>query len=123
MNTEQFKWWLHGWMEIQNPPEIPERQFIEIKNHLKLVQKENSVINDNFINWLFGFIDANPDLKELNKQQTRRVKEKLSICFKKVTPVLESFKKTLDNLPNEIKGVPYPNNLKHDCRAHEVKYC
>lgn len=94
MNVENFKWWLHGWFEIEKPRYIEEDRFHEIKNHLKLVQKENPVINDNFINWFLGFTEANPELKNLNESQTRRVKDKLSVYFNKVTPKLNLFEET-----------------------------
>lgn len=37
MTTENFCYWLQGWIELQNPKNINELQIQEIKNHLDLV--------------------------------------------------------------------------------------
>lgn len=36
MTTEQFTYWLQGFMEIANPTTLNEQQVQEIKNHLAL---------------------------------------------------------------------------------------
>lgn len=46
MNERDFIFWLHGWLEIQNPTIITTAQVQEIKNHIDLVLKRNSA---NFI--------------------------------------------------------------------------
>ncbi len=37
MSSQDFCYWLQGWLEIQNPKTINEIQTQEIKNHLALV--------------------------------------------------------------------------------------
>lgn len=44
------------------------------------------MIPEQFITWFQGFLDFNPDLKTLNEEQTKRLKDKLSTVFNKVTP-------------------------------------
>lgn len=44
---------------------------------------------EDFALWLNGFLAANSHLKELNAEQTRRIKDKLSTVFTKVTPTYE----------------------------------
>lgn len=43
---------------------------------------------EDFVLWLNGFLAANSHLKELNAEQTRRIKDKLSTVFTKVTPAI-----------------------------------
>ena len=42
MNAENFCYWLHGWLEIQNPAQINSKQLEEIKNHLDLSLNKNA---------------------------------------------------------------------------------
>lgn len=37
MNAEQFTLWLQGFVELQDSPSITEKQWLVIKDHLKLV--------------------------------------------------------------------------------------
>lgn len=47
MTTEQFTYWLQGFMEIANPTTLNEQQVQEIKNHLALtLHKVTPVVND-----------------------------------------------------------------------------
>lgn len=39
-----------------------------------------------YVNWLNELLTFNPNLNQLNKQQTQLVKDKLQLVFNKVTP-------------------------------------
>jgi hypothetical protein len=39
-----------------------------------------------FTSWLDGFLTHCPNIRSLNEEQTKRVKDKLSTVFNKVTP-------------------------------------
>ena len=41
MTSRDFAYWLQGFLEIENPEEITEKQLNMIKNHLKLVFKDD----------------------------------------------------------------------------------
>ncbi len=58
MNSENFCYWLNGWLEIENPAQINSKQLNEIRNHLNLSlnkKSENSSLS------LSGLLN-NPDL-------------------------------------------------------------
>lgn len=40
---------------------------------------------DNFCFWLQGFFEMNPEVQELNKDQTKMLREHLQLVFNKVT--------------------------------------
>ena len=42
MTPENFVYWLNGFIELENPVKIDERQTQEIKNHLALVLKKQT---------------------------------------------------------------------------------
>ena len=37
MTPEQFCYWLHGWMELENPPLMTKEQYLIMRQHLDLV--------------------------------------------------------------------------------------
>jgi hypothetical protein len=39
MTSEQFAFWLQGWMELENPQEMTKEQVDTVKRHLALVFK------------------------------------------------------------------------------------
>ena len=46
MTTEQFVYWLQGYLEVENPECISLKQTQVIKDHLKLVFKKETPIRD-----------------------------------------------------------------------------
>jgi hypothetical protein len=46
MTAEQFVYWLQGYLEIDNPSNIPLNQTQIIKDHLKLVFKKETPVRD-----------------------------------------------------------------------------
>jgi hypothetical protein len=46
---------------------------------------------DEFVQFLDGFFSFNSTLNELNKEQTKRIKDKLNTVFIKKTPVLSNY--------------------------------
>jgi len=71
---------------------------------------------ENFVNWLDGFLAANPEAQNLNETQTKLLKDKLNRDFNKVTPDLVSPQTIVDTLPQvgEIKwGGTMGNSLQN----------
>ena len=58
-----------------------------------------------YINWLDGFLSSN-NSKELNEEQTQKIKQKLDTVFNKVTPNLNG---------TNLKPI-YENEIK-DCKT------
>lgn len=64
MTGQDFCYWLQGWIEISNPTEISEKQFLIIKKHLQLykkyktLNKEGFTRIDMFCSWLEGVFDS-----------------------------------------------------------------
>mgnify|MGYP003390420498 CR=1 FL=1 len=46
MTPEQFTYWLQGFLEIQNPSTLDERQITIVKDHLQLVFKKETPDRD-----------------------------------------------------------------------------
>ncbi len=65
-----------------------------------------------FTQWLDGFLSLNPNLTELNEEQTRRLKDKLSTVFNKQTPNL-NLKNNEFDLGTKFK--PFDYNVMITC--------
>ncbi len=63
-----------------------------------------------FILWLDGFLSANPNLTSLSPEQTRRVRDKLSTVFRKVTPnYLDTPKASFEYVMTSTHPLPEPS--------------
>lgn len=77
MKLINFKYWLQGWLEIENPDKVSKKQIEEIKNHLNIIDEK-----DYFIGWLTGFLEGK---KKIDKNDIILLKEELQKQFLKVT--------------------------------------
>lgn len=80
MYSIEFLYWLQGFFEVCENSKISKKQYLIIKNHLKMVQITEGIKMLPFCHWLSGIIDI-IDKDELNENQTNIIKNKLNNIF------------------------------------------
>jgi len=85
MNSQRLKDWLHGYHELSGISKLSEAQVKMIKEHLELVNDD-----DSFISYLKGFLDSVGSNK-LSQSQCDKIATKLDSEYDKVTPNLNDF--------------------------------
>lgn len=93
MNSTSFAYWLQGFIEINNPPIIIAQELTIIKDHLKIIIKDDEFAGtkgpylspNNFVMWLDGLVNGN-GLIMLESKHTSLLKSKLNSVFNKITP-------------------------------------
>ena len=90
MKLINFKYWLQGWLEIENPEVASAKMVKEIKKHIEIVNEK-----DYFMGWLSGFLEGK---KVIKKTEMPILKEKLQDQFIDITSenLLTSLKRTTE---------------------------
>jgi len=91
MELLNFKYWLQGWLELENPESISKNQIEVIKKHIGIVKTQ-----DHFMGWISGFIEGK---KTIKGNDLKLLKEKVNNQFINITD-----SKTLEGLLD--KGLP-----------------
>lgn len=85
MNNRDFKFWLHGWMEIGSQRKFTPTQVEVVRDHI--CEVENNETPDDFVLWLKGAIDTAIVMKcQRTEKFYSLVEETLNLFFEKHTP-------------------------------------
>lgn len=104
MNSNELKWWLHGWMELSSAKRFTAIQVDQILDHIAIIEQP-----DDFVFWLKGTLELS---NTLEKQTSTALY--LSVCleldkfFNKITPdriKKEEIQKAVDETVNVKEGL------------------
>lgn len=104
MKSIEFMYWLQGYFEVIDEPEISQDNLQKIKNHLNMARITDQHNLLPFCNWLSGFIDS-CDATQLNVLQTEKIKNKLNNLFSHVVKDYKAERVTnMNSLNNHISN-------------------